>query len=172
MLFVCHVSGHIYLHYHILAKIAKCRLQWVSLVAQMVKNLPAMQQTQVWSLGGDNPQRRIWQPTPVFLPGELRGQRAEITVAMYMKVVGSLPWLDSPSVGLFSLLCIFSLLTHMDWVSTHTLGMLLAREQGNRTKSAKITVVTHLKFHRNQLSSPSFRWKAENRPWVPESPFL
>ena len=30
----------------------------------------------------------------------------------------------------------------------------------------------HLKFHRNQVSSPSFQWKAENRPWVPESPFL
>ena len=64
---------------------------WASLVAQMVQNLPAMQETQVWSLGGDNPQRKIWQPTPVFLPGELHGQRAEITVAIYMKVVGSLP---------------------------------------------------------------------------------
>ena len=29
MLFICHVSGHIYLHYHILAKIAKFwRSQW------------------------------------------------------------------------------------------------------------------------------------------------
>ena len=28
---------------------------WTSLVAQMVKNLPAMQETWVWSLGGDDP---------------------------------------------------------------------------------------------------------------------
>jgi len=43
-----------------------------SLVAQMVKNLPAMWETQVWSLGW----RREWLPTPVFLPGEFHGQRA------------------------------------------------------------------------------------------------
>ena len=28
---------------------------WASLVAQMVKNLPAMKETQVWSLGGEDP---------------------------------------------------------------------------------------------------------------------
>ena len=36
----------------------------------MVKNLPAMQQTRIWSLGQE------WQPTPVFLPGEFHGQRS------------------------------------------------------------------------------------------------
>ena len=65
-----------------------------SLVAQLVKNLPAMQETQVQFLGredplekdskestcnvgdladpwvGTTPWRRAWQPTPVFLPGE------------------------------------------------------------------------------------------------------
>ena len=41
-----------------------------SLVAQMVKNLPAMQETWVQSLGWEDPWRRAWQPTPVFLPGE------------------------------------------------------------------------------------------------------
>ena len=48
---------------------------WASLVAQMVKNLPATQETQVWSLGWEDPWRREWQPTPVFLPGESHGQR-------------------------------------------------------------------------------------------------
>ena len=47
-----------------------------SLVAQMVKNLPALQETQVWSLGWEEPQRRAWQPTPVFLSGEFCGQRS------------------------------------------------------------------------------------------------
>ena len=48
----------------------------VFLVAQMVKNLPAMQETQVQSLGQEDPQRRRWQPTPVFLSGESHGQRS------------------------------------------------------------------------------------------------
>ena len=41
-----------------------------------VKNLPAMQETQVWSLSWEDPLRRAWQPTPVFLPGEFHGQRS------------------------------------------------------------------------------------------------
>ena len=45
-------------------------------VAQMEKNLPAMQETWVWSLGWEDPWRRKWQPTPVFLPGEFHGQRS------------------------------------------------------------------------------------------------
>ena len=43
---------------------------WASLVAQRVKNLPAMQETWVQSLGWKIPWRRAWQPTPVFLLGE------------------------------------------------------------------------------------------------------
>ena len=46
-----------------------------SLVAQMVKNLPVMWETWVWSWVGKIPWRRAWQPTPVFLPGESHGQR-------------------------------------------------------------------------------------------------
>ena len=45
-------------------------------MAQMVKNPPAMQETQVRSLGQEVPWRREWQPTPVFLPGEVHGQRS------------------------------------------------------------------------------------------------
>ena len=48
----------------------------VSLVAQTVKNLPAMWETWVPSLGREDLWRRKWQPTPVFLPGELHGQRS------------------------------------------------------------------------------------------------
>ena len=40
-------------------------------MAQMVKNLPAMWETWVQSLGWEDPlEKRAWQPTPVFLPGE------------------------------------------------------------------------------------------------------
>ena len=43
---------------------------------QTVKNLPAMQETRVQSRVRRIPWRREWQPTPVFLPGESRGQRS------------------------------------------------------------------------------------------------
>ena len=50
----------------------------------MVKNLPAMQETQVRSLGQEEPlEGRAWQPTPVFLPGESHGQRS---------LAGNSPW--------------------------------------------------------------------------------
>ena len=39
----------------------------VSLVAQMVKNLPAMEETQVQSLGLEDP-LEIWLPTPEYWP--------------------------------------------------------------------------------------------------------
>ena len=47
-----------------------------SLVAETVKNLPAMLETQVQSLGWEISWRREWQPTPVFLPVEFQGQRS------------------------------------------------------------------------------------------------
>ena len=42
-----------------------------SLVAQSVKNLPAVQETWVQSLGWEDPLEEDMAPTPVFLPGEL-----------------------------------------------------------------------------------------------------
>ena len=36
----------------------------------MVKNLPAMRETWIQSLGWEDPLRRAWQPSPVFLPEE------------------------------------------------------------------------------------------------------
>ena len=45
---------------------------------QMVKNLPAMRENWVWSLGREDPRPRWrkWQPTPVFLPEKFHGQRS------------------------------------------------------------------------------------------------
>ena len=42
-------------------------------MAQMIKNLPAMQETQIWSLGQEDPLDKL--RTPVFWPGEFHGQR-------------------------------------------------------------------------------------------------
>ena len=47
-----------------------------SLVAQMVKNLPAIRETWVQSLGWEDPSRREWLPAPVFVSGEFHGQRS------------------------------------------------------------------------------------------------
>ena len=47
-----------------------------SLVAQMVKNPPAMQETQVRSLGREDPLEWAWKPIPVFWPGESHDQRS------------------------------------------------------------------------------------------------
>ena len=47
-----------------------------------VKNPPAMQEAQVWSLDQEDPLEEGRQPTPVFLPGESHGQ----------SLVGYSPW--------------------------------------------------------------------------------
>jgi len=45
-------------------------------VAQTVKILPARQETQVRSMGQEDPVEKGTQPPPVFLPGESHGQRS------------------------------------------------------------------------------------------------
>ena len=47
-----------------------------SLVTQLVKNLPTMQETQVPSLGQENPLEKGMAPIPEFFPGEFHGQRS------------------------------------------------------------------------------------------------
>ena len=48
----------------------------VSLVTQMVKNLPAVQENWVWSLGWEDPLEKGMAPHSVFLPEEFHGQRS------------------------------------------------------------------------------------------------
>ena len=49
----------------------------IHLCGSVVKNLPAMRETQIWSLVQEDhdPLRRKWQPTTVFLSGKPHGQR-------------------------------------------------------------------------------------------------
>ena len=42
----------------------------------MVMNPAAMQETWIQSLGGEDPPRRAWKPTSVFLPVESHGQKS------------------------------------------------------------------------------------------------
>ena len=71
-------KGHVSTHFQYLFLYISFR---ASLVTQMVKNLPAMQETQVQSLGQEDPLK--WQPIPGFLPEEAHGQRS---------LVGCSPW--------------------------------------------------------------------------------
>ena len=49
-----------------------------SLVAQLVKNLPAVQETGVKSLGHKDSLEKGMQTTPVFLPGKSHGHKGRI----------------------------------------------------------------------------------------------
>ena len=56
---------------------------WASLVAQLVKNVPAMWETWVQSLGWEDPLEKKWQLTPALLPGKSHRRRS---------LVGYSPW--------------------------------------------------------------------------------
>ena len=74
-------------------------MEWASLVAQLVKNLPAMQETPVKFLGWKDHWRRDRQPTPVFLgfPGGSAGKESACNVGD----LGSVPGLGrSPGEGI------------------------------------------------------------------------
>ena len=61
--------------------------------AHLVRNLHAMQEMQVLSMGWEEGDlwRRKWQPTPVFLPGKSSGQRS---------LEGYSPWGHKSQTGL------------------------------------------------------------------------
>ena len=59
------------------------KIKWASLVAQTVKNMPAMQETEFDPWVRKILWRREWLSPTVFLPGELCGQRS---------LVGYSPW--------------------------------------------------------------------------------
>ena len=59
----------------------------------VVKNPSAiqkMQETQVQLLGCEIPQKRAWQPTPVFMPGQSHGQRSLVDYIQFIwsQIVG------------------------------------------------------------------------------------
>ena len=64
----------IFILYYIYICVCVCVLDFPS--GSGGKNPPAVQETQIWTLGQEDPQRRKWQPIPVFLPGKSHGQRS------------------------------------------------------------------------------------------------
>ena len=79
---------------------------WASLVAQLVKNPPAMQETWVPSLGWKIFWRRERLPTPGFWPGEFHGLYSlwgqkdlleEGMAAHFSSLTWRIPWTEEPS---------------------------------------------------------------------------
>ena len=75
------------------------RWNGASLVAQAVKNSPAMWKTWVRSLGWENPLEKGM--APVFLPGEFHGQRS-----LWVSVHGITKNLDDLGIWFYSFLCL------------------------------------------------------------------
>ena len=71
---------------------------WGFPCAQLVKNLPAMQETWVQPLGWEDPWRRDRLPTPVFLDLPV-AQLVKNPLAMWETVVQSLGWEDPLKKG-------------------------------------------------------------------------
>ena len=61
---------------------------WASLVAQMITNLPEMQENWIRSLGQEDSPEKGMANTPVFLPGKFHGQRRNV---MFRDFSGSVP---------------------------------------------------------------------------------
>ena len=76
-------------------------------MAQMVKNLPAMKKTWVRSLYWEDPWRREWQTTPVFLPGECHGQRS---------LAGYCPWVTKSWTQLSGYQILYESVIHFELI--------------------------------------------------------
>ena len=85
---------HTYL-FHICVCVCVYIYSWTSLVAQMVKNLPAVQRPGFNPWVGKTPWRRKWLPTLVFLPRESHGQRSlEVYSPWSHKMSDTTEWLS------------------------------------------------------------------------------
>ena len=81
------------LHLKLFLKLYTDPMYWASLVAQLVKNLPAMQETEFNPWVGKIPWRRKCQPTPVSLPGKSHGQRSLVVCRPWGRCISDLKWL-------------------------------------------------------------------------------
>ena len=75
-------------------------------MTQIVKTLFAISETWVRSLGRENPWKRKWQPTPVFLSGESYGWRSP---------AGYSPW-DGKESGTTEQLRLYTVKTFHIWL--------------------------------------------------------
>ena len=79
----------------------------------MVKNLP------VWSLVQEDPQRKKWLPTPVFLSGEFHGQRAWGATVHGVSESDTTEWLKKSHVTFTLLILLLSYIVTKDFAFSH-----------------------------------------------------
>ena len=83
-----------YSQYKSWSKWIMIREVWTFLVAQLVKNPPAMQETLVWFWVGKIPWKRNRLPTPVFMgfPGGVDGKVSACNAGDLVSIPGLIPW--------------------------------------------------------------------------------
>ena len=93
-------------------------------MAQTVKNLPAMQETQVQSLGREDSWRRKWQSAPVLLLGEFHGQRG---------LTGYSPWghKESDKAEQLTLSLSLSGILHILYIYIYVFSIIFGEGNGN-----------------------------------------
>ena len=106
-----------------------------SLEAQTVNNLPSMWEIGVQSLGWEDPLRREWQPSPVFLPGEFHGQRS---------LAGYSPWghkdVDTTEQLTTSVICHINKLKNQN----HMIILMEAEKPSEKIQHPFIIKILHL----------------------------
>ena len=109
-------------------------------MAQIIKNLPATQETWVWPWIGKILWRRARQPTPVFLPGES-------------------PWREEPG-GLQSMR---SQRIGHNWATKHSISTRRILN-ANMFSQGKTMLITHLtrKIHWSWISKGGLQYKHSN----------
>ena len=70
-----HTCIHIYIYVYIFLFLFR-KLLCEIFPGGSCKHLPTMQETRVQSLSWEDPLKRKWQPTPVFLPGKSHRERS------------------------------------------------------------------------------------------------
>ena len=74
---------------------------------QILYQLSYLQETRVQSLDGEDPWRREWQTTPVFLPGECHGQR---------RLAGYCPWVTKSWTQLSGYQILYESVIHFELI--------------------------------------------------------
>ena len=84
------ICAYIYIHTHIHQYIGRYRYRWTSLIAQLVKNSPTMQETQAQFQGWEYLLRRDRLPTPVFMgfPGGSDGKEPTCNMGDWGSILG------------------------------------------------------------------------------------
>ena len=126
----------------------------------MVKSLPPMWETRVWSLGKMIHWRRKWQPTPIFLPGKSHGPKS---------LAGYSPWSHKESGTTeqlpFLSFCSLTLVLTKVGLPGHASGKEPNCQCRRRKKHGFDSWVWKIPWRRARQPTPILAWRI---PWTEE----